>query len=514
MKGKYLMLILIAFLVILPEPSAAGGTSTLVSLGMGGLDSFMTVAKGETYIAGGISNGTGIGEFDAILAAFDQQGKSLWVKAYGGPSRDVLSEVVPTEGGFFGTGLSGSSGGGWVFKVDSKGNLLWSAVYSTGMIASATTRGDHLLAVASSGNTPILLEISQQGEATSAYQVQTDFPVAPVKITTLPDSSILIGGKVESPITGSVDFWLGKVFNGTLLWQKGYGFNGTDGLYDMEADASGATLVGYSVSSSRIDLLVIRVDLDGKVVWSRRIGADGDIWANSVSVTPDGDLIIGGTYYPTSERSMAVLAVFDLNGNLKHLYALGGSGSSWIRRIMTTSSGEVLFAGGWSGKSTLGGNLISSNALFGILRGGAFNFSGCNVLVKRPVYHVEDQKPLVWSGKGNVPLEEINVSMKKVNPSVKDLKPSETFLCKNNGNSETTTSSGYSTSTTKSPVTSTTSSATTVTSSTSSASKTTTTDESSRRSTTTTTTKVWSICGPGILIGASLVPLLSQGRKR
>jgi hypothetical protein len=507
MKGKALLLIFIAFLWALAEPSAAGRTSTLVSIGIGGLDSFMTVSKGEMYIAGGISNGTGIGGFDAVLATFEGHGRPIWVRAYGGPSWDILLEVIPTGDGFFGTGLSGSFGGGWIFKVDTEGNLVWSEVYSTGMISSATSIGDNLLAVAVGRDGPILIRISSKGDIISAYQVQAQ--VFPVKIVSLPDGSILIGGRINSSITNGEDFWLGKVFNGRLLWQRSYGFNGTEGLYDMEADASGATLVGYSVSNGRITLFVLRVDPDGKVLWSRRIKANGDIWANSVSITPKGDLIIGGTYYSPSEGTMAVLAVVDLNGNLKHLYAIGGSGYSQIWKIRTTRFGDILLAGRWNGKSSPGGHLISSNALFGILREGIFNFSGCNVLIKRPVYKVEDEKPLVWSGKGDIPLREINLSMKKVSTAVRDLKPSETFLCKDNMSNETTTNSEYLRNTSKSSVSPTASSITTVPSS--SASKTTTTAKSSKRLTTTPTG--WSICGPGSLIGASLVLLLFRRRR-
>ncbi|NJF24563.1 PQQ-like beta-propeller repeat protein [Thermococcus sp. Bubb.Bath] len=438
--------IFIVALVLMAQFVSASGI-VIEEIKQNGMTSLMSVDSGDFIVAGGISNGTGLGDFDAVVYRFNSSGSLVWAKAYGSQGRDLLTTVKVINGNrILAAGGSSYFGGGWIFELDGDGNVLWSRSYNTEIITSVIPYGDGFLAASSKLGHGIILKLSSNGSPLSGYMFDFNYSVVPVKLEALPDGSIFVAGMIHSPATNSQDMWLAEISNnGTVIWQRSFGGNGTEQLYDMEVDGKGITLVGYTTSPSlgvknNVDLLVIRTDLQGNLLWAKRVGSPQNDWANAVTLLPTGELLVGGiTYAIPSLSAQAWLLVLDSAGNVERWITFGGKGSDWIRGMVTLPDGRVILVGGTNGKTNGLGQLLSSNPLFIMLNGTTFHFEGCNLNVKRPLFTVSSVSPVVWTGPAG-PLMKVRIASAPVEPEVKALSPSVSVLCPQRSSSSPITS--------------------------------------------------------------------------
>jgi len=495
-KGLRVKLFMLIFLL-----STAGlgqGAPVVMEGTTQGLSSFISVDAGQdTIVAAGMSNGTGIGDLDIVLLALSAKGKVLWEKAYGGVSTDLVStvELLP-DGSVLVAGGSASFNGGWIFQVDASGNVVWSRAYSAGMISSVIPYGAGILALSSAYGKPLLLKLTSKGLVEHAYLVNTSLRVVPVTMKVLPGHGTYIAGIAQSNVTSSPDFWLAKVGeNGELIWERTYGFEGMDRLYDLEVDGKGTTLVGYTTffnNETNVNLLVVRTDLDGKLLWARVVGGPREDWANAVSPLPSGGFALGGTTY-SAPNPQAWLLFMSKDGAVEESFLLGSEGIDWIRALKVLPSGEIVFAGGLNGTSLGAESLTASRFFLGIFREGA-SFTGCHLPVQRLDFPVENASPVTWVNFGGKAIP-VSVSTQNVVPEVKTITGGLKALCplENPDTTGTTTITSCTTGTTTTKTTTITTTATAATTSKNDGRK---------------------LCGPGFLVALSLSALLFLRRNR
>jgi len=442
--------------VVLMAQLASASGMVVEEVKQNGMTSLMSVDSGNFIAAGGISNGTGLGDFDAVIYRFDSSGSLVWAKAYGSRGRELLASVKVVNGDrILAAGGSSYFGGGWIFELDGDGNILWSRSYNTGIITSAIPYGDGFLAASSKVGHGIILKLSSNGSPISGYVFDFNYSVVPVKLEALPDGSIFVAGMAHSPATNSQDMWLAEISgNGTVLWQRSFGGNGTEQFYDMEVDGKGITLVGYTTSPSlgvenNVDLLVIRTDLQGNLLWAKRVGSPQNDWANAVTLLPTGELLLGGiTYAVPSLGAQAWVLTLDHEGNVERWITFGGDGSDWIRGMDTLPDGRVILVGGTNGKTNGLGQLLSSDPLFVVLSDTAFHFGKCGLNIKRPPFTVSAVSPVMWTGPSGVSLMRVRIASTPVKPKIKAIKPSIDVLCSSEVPSSSSTPSTTNTHTT------------------------------------------------------------------
>ncbi len=485
-KGLKARLLILLFL--LSTVGLAQGAPVMVKGTTPGLSSFIAVDTGPNIIvAAGISNGTGIGDFDIVLVALDTKGKVLWEKAYGGAGRDLVSSVkVLPDGSVLVAGGSASFNGSWIFQVDARGNIVWSKVYETGMIYSALPYEDGILALSFANEKPLLLKLTSKGLVERAYLINTSLRVVPVTMKALPGQGIYIAGIANSSATSSPDFWLAKVDEGgNILWERTYGFDGMDKLYDIEVDGRGITLVGYTTffnNETNVNLFVVRTDLDGRLLWARVIGGPGEDWANAVSLLPSGKLALGGTTYSTP-NPQAWLLFMDIYGTTGESLLIGSEGVDWIRSLAPLPSGGLVFVGGLNGTSVEPGSIGESSFFLCIFKEGE-SFAGCRVSVHRLDFPVTGATPVTWVSSGGKAIA-VNVSAQDVVPEVKTIPGGFEALCPVESTMTTTT-------------------VPTTTSTTSTAAS----------ETGTTSSSGVGLCGPGLLVALSLSTILLWRKTR
>ncbi|ASJ02932.1 hypothetical protein A3L09_06510 [Thermococcus profundus] len=504
MKGRIALIGSVMILLLFTGFSGA----SFIEVKMPGLTSPIAAdSSGGSVIIGGISNGTGLGDFDAFLMALTPNGTLRWAKAYGGSGRDILYSLKALpDGSSVVTGGSTSLGGGWVFRVGSDGSALWSKVYNVDMVYSIVPYSNGFLAVSSTSGIPTLLSLDQDGNVRGAYLLTPNETALPVKIMALPGGQIFIAGIKNSPKTGSPDFWLAQITpDGKVVWQRTYGGNGTEKLYDAELDGAGVTLVGYTSSfgSGAVDLLVVRTDLSGRVKWAKAVGSPMEEWANAVTLLPSGDLVLGGISYSTGE-AQAWLVVMDTWGDVKRWITFGGAGMDWIRALTSGPNGELVLAGGVDGKANQLGNLVKNYPLIGILRDVSLDDlgSGCSLAFRRPPFKVMDANISVAEGAAVSNPPSVSVVARAAKLNTKNLNEEILNAC---SQAQTTTTTSSTATTTTTGIISTTAPLGEDTTTTSGPTTTTTTTTSSKKG-------GGGICGPAALIGLAIVPLLLRRR--
>ena len=96
------------------------------------------------------------------------------------------------------------------------------------------------------------------------------------------DNGFLIAGFTNSYGAGDADIWLLKIdSNGVPEWNKTYGTPGVEtSYYIIKTDDNAYLITGRTnyYGTGDLDLLLLKVDQDGNLLWNRTMGGAGDEW--------------------------------------------------------------------------------------------------------------------------------------------------------------------------------------------------------------------------------------------
>ncbi|QNF32134.1 T9SS type A sorting domain-containing protein [Adhaeribacter swui] len=272
------------------------------------------------------SNG---GTLDYWLVKVDANGRRLWDKTYGGDGWEELASIVATpDGGYLLGGVSESGISGdkseackspnncfdfWLIKIDANGNKLWDkSIPRLGRLRLAdlitTLDGGYLMSTSEYS----VLKLDGKGNTVWEKTLPGGWFGGFKTLLATPDGGYLLGGDLNSTdpdITNSgegLDYWLVKLDSkGNKLWDKTYGGNAADGIYDIVATPDGGYLLGgtssssisgnkSSVSKGGNDYWIVKIDASGKKLWDKSLGGSSGERLVDMAVTPDGGYLLGG----------------------------------------------------------------------------------------------------------------------------------------------------------------------------------------------------------------------------
>lgn len=271
-------------------------------------------------------------------------GNLEFAETLGGSKNDLFNSIVKTtDGGYAILGYTQSKDGNiiskteedfdfWILKYDANNTLLWSKTFG----GSNDDRGADII------------ETSDGGFALLGYSRSSD------KDVTLN--------------AGSQDFWLVKLSsNGEITWQKTFGFSGADyGTTLIQTNDNGYLITGVldvtssggqgnSRSSQRHaggDIWALKLDLDGKLDWSKYYGGSFTDTPLGVIKTSDNGFIIAGSSDSNDVDIKNNKGSYDFwvikiaaNGTLIWEKSFGGSEIDEARGITTTNDGNFIIVG-------------------------------------------------------------------------------------------------------------------------------------------------------------------------
>jgi predicted secreted protein len=263
---------------------------------------------------------------DAWVLKLDPDGNIRWQKVFGGPFPDEAYEVKESsDGGFIVAGYSVTSvptpqSNGFIVKLDSNGNFVWSLTYGG-------TADDQFRS----------LTISQEGV--------TEY--------------IIVTGSTRSFGSGGEDAWILKIksLDGSIEWQKTYGTSNNDRFQRVITSSYSGSIsyvfAGRTFSSStNFDLWVMITDKDGNIQMSKKYYypslSPGEEWAWDIKETPDGAFVVGdlaGRYIGSGGRDIWILKIRKDNGEIIWQKAFGGQYDDEARSILVEENGDIILAG-------------------------------------------------------------------------------------------------------------------------------------------------------------------------
>ncbi len=161
-------------------------------------------------------------------------------------------------------------------------------------------------------------------------------------VSQLNDSSVYLFGYSENGSIGGYDFSLMKVKpDGTPCWTKYYGTPQVDfGLFMNNADSSNLILIGTTQNLNpglADDVLLIKVDSAGQVIWSQVIGSFGNESCRYVEQTADKGFICCGVTPDPFGYNDAWVVKTDSLGNVEWTNIFGGVDNDVAARVVATS---------------------------------------------------------------------------------------------------------------------------------------------------------------------------------
>lgn len=330
------------------------------------------ITSDSGFVMGGTSYSDSSGEksqsnYDTSLATgdfwivkTDSLGIKTWDKRYGGTNSEIHLETIQTaDGGYLsgGQSFSGISGDKsqpnwdptqgsndyWIIKTDAQGVKQWDKRFggtSFELFGSVRQTADGGYIISGSSFSGISGDKTQDNQGSWDYWVvrtnstgvkiwdkrfgglEDDFATCMDRTA---DGGYLIGGYSKSnqggdktqPCQGNWDYWVVKINDqGNLVWDKTFGGNYTDWLFDMTATQDGGFLLGGQSFSEATgdksepnndptpagsDYWMVKIDAAGNKQWDRTYGGTQIDDISHVEQTADGGYMLSGESYSPAD---------------------------------------------------------------------------------------------------------------------------------------------------------------------------------------------------------------------
>lgn len=317
------------------------------------------------FLIAGYTFSHGAGDADLLLICVDEEGDLLWSQRHGGSGTEYAYGCLAVPEGYLVTGYTTSTGAGskdlWLLKVDHRGHEVWSHTYGgasweVGKAIAATVDGYAIAGLTRSlgagENDAFVLRTDTAGREIWSYAYGGDKDDMATAIVTAPGGGFLIAGTTASFGASNTDAYLVRLDSqGKELWSKTHAARGPAGHgFDWCSAMGGrrdgsALLTGYSDCNDLMDAVVICVDGQGEEEWSQAFGDRFYDYGTAVHEMRDGCMIaVGATKTPAGNNDLTVTQL-DATGQILWRRVIGGSGQEWATDTAEAKNGDCLIVG-------------------------------------------------------------------------------------------------------------------------------------------------------------------------
>ncbi|MBK9149233.1 MAG: hypothetical protein IPM12_15615 [Flavobacteriales bacterium] len=291
------------------------------------------------------------GSIPLCLVLFFQgvvQGQPYYQRAFGGLLNDRVYAICATEdnavilGGMTGSFVAGTNADDlYLTRIHRSGEMQWSRHYDCGIVSWALdlatcSHGSIMVAGGRKPTSGILLRVDSLGDVDWAYTgaVQRYTAVC----VGIDEMVYALGYTVGT----NSDIQLDKFrADGTLLWSKRYGTSNAEVTGGVSPTADGGAIVACStlVAGSGVDGLLMKVDGDGDIEWSRTFGlAAAEEFHDVKEIATGGYVAVGAT----SGGPALAIRVNNVGDTLWTRVFDGGIGSCRFRTVQEVNQGFLI----------------------------------------------------------------------------------------------------------------------------------------------------------------------------
>lgn len=272
------------------------------------------------FVITGYTESYSTGFYDIYLIKTDALGNQQWSKSFGGEGYDYGQEVIVCQNGdFVVVGYSQFSiGGNWfatVHRIDPSGNLIWNKEF---------------------------IERSERNFGAS--------------IRELDDGGFIVTGSIDVATEGNSAVWMFKIpANGAdVEWEHiikaGNGSSGkivvrrTDGGYAVAGDSNYSGNIGPSGTGRSSSILFITTDASGDKLNESILHENASV--TGLELTPDGGYILSGYTDPfNADGSDMLLIRLDADGSILWKEIIGGMRMDRALAVDNTLDGGFIITG-------------------------------------------------------------------------------------------------------------------------------------------------------------------------
>ena len=332
-----------------------------------------TDSAGGVYIAG-TTQSSGAGGQDVLLVKYDPAGSVLWTKTWGGTNNDFASSVlVDPSGNAYVVGGTNSFGAGsydvLILKFDAFGNILWARTwggggYDVGYDVAFDQSGNIEIAAESYsyGDAAVFLKFTSAGTfvGSSTWKGRATYDSAYSITVDTNGNTILTGTSWDYSISPNHNSILVLKYDnqGNLLWNRNWAGPNEDevtGRRTVLTDANGNIYIAGHTSTTcnntnfslcDFDVLLLKIDPSGNLIWARKWGGTGLEIGNALSLDSNQNIgVVGSTTSFNSGLQGALLQQYDSSGNVLSSKVMAASIASGLNGISLTSAGTYSITG-------------------------------------------------------------------------------------------------------------------------------------------------------------------------
>ncbi len=180
-------------------------------------------------------------------------------------------------------------------------------------------------------------------------------------VTLAGDDGLLAVGTTYHPLTTTTrgDVLVAMLtLDGELIWEKTYGGDATEQAFRVEATGDGGFLVlaeTDSFGAGERDLYLLKLNASGDLAWAETYGGSGTEWANDLIRTSDGGYLLVGETDSFGESFDAYVVKVDESGTVLWETTLGGNDNETGIASLEAENGDLLvlvgvsYSGGYEG---------------------------------------------------------------------------------------------------------------------------------------------------------------------
>lgn len=300
------------------RPLIFGSDLTDQALGLDVLPNHHLVVAGRTE---GLLDSTSASMFaDGFVALITETGELDWLIQLGSSAVDQFLDVVyhPQDiivaGGFTTGDLPEQANSlfvdGLLVALDSSGTILWQKLINLGAINRLATTENGFIAVGSYEQTngdyaAFIAKYSLNGEQewlkslnSPSYDSASSVTVSENQIFVCGFTS---GSIINSNVKEDMDIFVAAYsFEGENLWLKEFGSSGDDSPVRIQHGQASLIVAGYTSGLlgdqqyGGNDVAILKIDLEGELIWQQQFGTEGSEAAYGLSISPDQAIFISG----------------------------------------------------------------------------------------------------------------------------------------------------------------------------------------------------------------------------
>jgi len=296
-----------------------------------------------------------------------QDGVTTFEKVYNQESGSITGclLLLTPDGGYLVSGkleTKNNKESAYLLKLDVNGNKMWDRWYTQATPLKAQRvaicdEGGYLIACQaertedSDKKKIVLIKVDSEGNYEWENTLQNDGDELCAGFEKTPDGNYIMVGRTVSSDGVRVDGFLTKINNrGILLYKKTFHDLGArDTFGPLVLGDSGFIMtatINVNEPVANTDVLVIRTDRDGKVLWHRQIGDSGHDGAFALAAAADGGFYLAGSTTSNSAGDYDVFVVkLDQDGDVEWKKPVGGTSHDAGYSIVSAVDGGCVVSG-------------------------------------------------------------------------------------------------------------------------------------------------------------------------